>query len=262
MAACGATGPEAVPFVFLVGAMFASLAIVAAFESRGRRDPADSGNLLQRWVLGAGLWALGTALGGLVIPGSSPEGGWVFTGFGCLPPVVQCVVLVVSIDYVQTMVHRALHRVPMLWRLHAIHHGDRHFDTATSLRFHPAETLLRAGVDAVLVLCLGPAPLALASAVIFLTVWNVLDHGRVSLPPALGRALERLLVTPDVHRLHHARERSLQDRNFGGVFTLWDRCFGSYLEPGDRAAAIGLDRWPAGDDLLSNLVAPIRASDR
>lgn len=256
MAECGATGPEAVPFVFVVGILVATLALVAVCESRRGRASGDSG-LLQRWVLGIGLWALGTAMGGAIMPDRA-AGVLVFDRFGCLPAAVQFGSLLLAIDLVQTLIHRALHRWPLLWRFHAIHHADRHFDTATSLRFHPVETLLRAVADASIVLCLGPAPMVISAVVIFLVVWNVFDHGRVALPSAMARGLERLLVTPDFHRVHHAIDRSMHDSNFGGVFTLWDRLFGWYRRPAGAPFEVGLDGWRAGDDLLSNLEAPLK----
>ncbi|MFO1319263.1 MAG: sterol desaturase family protein [Burkholderiales bacterium] len=258
MAECLATGPESVPFVLVVSVLAASLALVAVFESRRGQASDGSRNLLQRWVLGIGLWALGTALGGAIMPDRA-AGFLVFDRFACLPAVVQFGVLVIAIDFLQTLIHRELHRWPLLWRFHAIHHADRRFDTATSLRFHPIETLLRSAADAALVLCLGPAPIVISVAVIFLSVWNVFDHGRLALPPAMARGLERLFVTPDYHRVHHAVDRSMHDSNFGGVFTLWDRWLGWYRRPAEPAFEVGVDGWRAGDDLLSNLGAPLRA---
>ncbi len=200
---------------------------------------------------------MGAALAGAMLPALG-AGLRLFERAGLALPI-QFVVLVIVVDLAQTVLHRAMHRLPLLWRLHAVHHVDREFDAATSVRFHPGESLMRAAVDAALIWLLGPELSVIAAAMIFGGLWNSFEHGRFRLPQGLTRRMEVALVTPDVHRLHHAKSEALHDTNFGGVFTLWDRLFRTYRAPRGAVVEVGLDRWDAGDDLVSNLLAPATA---
>lgn len=256
----GATGPEAVPFVSQAVVMAVALVTVAWVEHAGRRGRGGHDHAAQRWVLGIGLWALGALIGGAI----APEARWgvdLFHRWGGMPAALQFLVTLAAMDLVQTGVHRVLHAVPWLWRLHAVHHADARYDAATALRFHPLEAGLRAVPDILLLALLGPDPFVALAVLLFGTVWNVFDHADVRLPPRWSRRLEWLMVTPDFHRLHHATLPALHDRNFGGIFTLWDRLLGWYRVPPEMPAAVGVAGWRAGDDLMANLLAPVAMPD-
>jgi len=135
------------------------------------------------------------------------------------------------------------HRVPLLWRLHRMHHSDVDIDATTALRFHPLEILLSMIYKIGLVIALG-APVA--AVILFELILNgmaVFNHANLRLPAGLDRVLRWLVVTPDMHRVHHSVERVETDSNFGFCLAVWDRIFGTYrAEPaaGRDAVAIGL----------------------
>lgn len=246
------TGPISAPFVFLA----LSLVCVGGAEVFARRSASGGGvALLRRWVLGIGLWALAVVLSVLIVP--EPIGGpRVLERWGAVPPFVQFVVLLAATDLLQALIHRILHRVPLLWRLHAIHHADRTYGVPTALRFHPLETLLRSFAQAGLLVILGPDSAVLVAVIVVGVCWNVVEHGGFDLPPRIERALATVFVTPGVHRVHHAVPEALHHTNFATIFTLWDRAMGTYHPPVGSVVPVGLTRWTSGDDLVDNLLAP------
>lgn len=248
------TGPETVPFSFEVAWLAAALLVVTLIERRAALTPEEG--TLQRWVLGIGLWAISALVAGAVAPAVGGGPG-LLARAGITAPAAQFLILLAAVDAVQMLVHRAMHRVPLLWRLHAIHHADARFDAATSLRFHPAETLVRVSVDIALLWALMPDTAVVSGVMVTLGIWNVFEHGRFELPPAIASALSAVFVTPAVHRVHHARPAEMHDTNFATVFTLWDRLGGTYRAPGQEVFDVGLDGWTAGDDLTANLIAPV-----
>lgn len=125
--------------------------------------------------------------------------------------------------------HRLMHRVPVLWRLHRVHHSDLDFDTTTALRFHPIEIALSMAYKSLLVLALG---LPLFVVIIFEIILNaaaLFNHGNVSLPNNVERRLRKAIVTPDMHRVHHSVLQTETDSNFGFFLSIWDRLFSSYI---------------------------------
>ncbi len=246
------SGPYA-PFFWLA----ASAAIVVCLE-RLLPEMVAARVVLRRWVLGAGLWALGllfynAMLSGIELvwgerqlDGSSLQGSWLWQG----------VLALLLVDLLHYWFHRLLHSVPALWRVHAVHHGDRSYDAATSLRFHPAETALHAAAVYVLFRLAGVGEQVALALAAFLTLWNVLQHGNFRSPARFSAIARIFFVTPDLHRTHHARDLSLRDKNFGLVFTLWDRLFGTFSPVADPTTAVGVEGFDASEDVLENLVAP------
>lgn len=138
--------------------------------------------------------------------------------------------VVLGLDFVSYAWHRANHRVPLLWRFHQVHHSDESFTVSTALRFHPGELLLSLPVRLLAVLALGAPVMAVAVFEVLFAFANLFEHGNIDLPLWLEKHLARLLVTPALHRRHHARQRPELDSNFGTIFTLWDLLLGSYGE--------------------------------
>ncbi len=139
--------------------------------------------------------------------------------------------------------HRAFHRVPLFWRLHRVHHSDTGFDTSLALRFHPLEMLVSMGWKLAVIALLGTPALAVLLFEIALSAFALFSHADLRLPPALDARLRWLIVTPDVHRVHHAVDRSEHDHNYGFCLSVWDRWFGSWQEQpqeGHAAMRIGL----------------------
>ncbi len=161
-----------------------------------------------------------------------------------VPFPVTLGVSVVLLDFVLYLQHLLFHAVPALWRLHMVHHADLDFDLTTGLRFHPVEIALSLALKMGVVLLLGAPPLA---ALVFEALLNgtaLFNHGNVSLPVRLERVTRWLLVTPDMHRVHHSVARPETNSNFGFCLSWWDRLLGTYRQSpksGHDGMQIGLD---------------------
>ena len=140
--------------------------------------------------------------------------------------------------------HVTFHAVPVLWRLHRMHHADLEFDVTTGLRFHPGEIVLSMLIKLAAVLVLGAPPLAVLVFEVLLNATSMFNHGNVRLPSRLDRVLRLVVVTPEMHRVHHSIDRRETDSNFGFNLPWWDRLFGTYrAQPalGHAGMTIGID---------------------
>jgi sterol desaturase/sphingolipid hydroxylase (fatty acid hydroxylase superfamily) len=159
-------------------------------------------------------------------------------------PAVAIVASVIVLDMVIYLQHVMFHAVPLLWRLHRVHHADLDFDVTTGARFHPIEILLSMLIKFAVIVLLGPP---LAAVVIFEVLLNAMamfNHSNVRMPLALDSILRRLVVTPDMHRVHHSHLADETNSNFGFNLSLWDRIFGTYrAQPaaGHTNMVIGID---------------------
>jgi len=165
------------------------------------------------------------------------------------------------LDLVSYGWHLANHRVLPLWRLHQVHHSDPTFTVSTGLRFHPGELLLSLPVRIAAVVLIGASVEAVLIFEVVFAFANLIEHGDIDAPRDLERALGRLLVTPALHRRHHTRQGAARNSNFGTIFSVWDRLFGTYVHS-DSAAEIetglpGLETVP----LEHALVLPFRRSE-
>jgi sterol desaturase/sphingolipid hydroxylase (fatty acid hydroxylase superfamily) len=151
--------------------------------------------------------------------------------------------------------HRLMHVVPWLWRLHRVHHFDPALDVSTAVRFHPLEPVLVNGIAVGVVLLLGLDPLAVLVYELFEAIMALFAHANIRLPEWLDRRLGWLLITPDLHRVHHSPLQAETDSNFGSTLSAWDRLFGTYRrKPDDELARqrIGLDE--CADKRVSSLL--------
>jgi sterol desaturase/sphingolipid hydroxylase (fatty acid hydroxylase superfamily) len=150
---------------------------------------------------------------------------------------------VLILDFAIWLQHLITHRVPLLWRFHRVHHADRDMDVTTAIRFHPVEIAASMLLKIGLVYLLGPAALAVLVFEVLLNGTALFNHANLRLPPRLDAAPRLILVTPDMHRVHHSTLRQEHDRNFGFALSVWDRLAGTYLaQPaaGHQAMTIGL----------------------
>ena len=176
-------------------------------------------SLLLRWsfpVLAVGMAAMGEdrawgLLNNLLLP------GWLAVLLG-----------VVALDLVMYLQHVMMHSVPALWRLHRMHHADLDFDVTTGARFHPMEILISMGLKLAAVAALGPPALAVLIFEVLVNASSMFNHGNVRLPERVDRWLRWLVVTPDMHRVHHSIVRQETDSNFGFNLPWWDRLLGTY----------------------------------
>jgi sterol desaturase/sphingolipid hydroxylase (fatty acid hydroxylase superfamily) len=144
------------------------------------------------------------------------------------PVWVELVLAVLLFDFAVWLQHLVTHKVPLFWRFHRVHHADRDFDVTTALRFHPMEIIASAGLKVGLVYLLGPSALAVLVFEILLNATAMFNHANLALPAWLDRLLRLILVTPDMHRVHHSVLREEHDSNFGFALSIWDRLFRTY----------------------------------
>lgn len=140
--------------------------------------------------------------------------------------------------------HVLFHKIPLLWRIHAVHHADRDLDVTSGLRFHPLEALLSMGLKMLVVVALGVPVMAVFVFEVVLNAAAQFNHSNVTLPVRFERLLRWLIVTPEMHRTHHSIDRSETDTNFGFFLSVWDRIFGLYTaEParGREGLILGLE---------------------
>lgn len=163
--------------------------------------------------------------------------------------------------------HYISHKVPLFWRLHQVHHADRDFDVSTAIRFHPVEIALSMLWKVLLVLLFGFSALAVVVFEVILNGCAMFNHANIALPRWLDRVLRLVIVTPDMHRVHHSVDRAEHDTNFGFNLSLWDRLFGTYTaQPrrGHDGMTIGLEDYQVdGPTRLSwSLLLPFRHRGR
>ena len=154
--------------------------------------------------------------------------GWGFFNHFACPAWLAFVLTLVMIDGAYYAEHYALHHVPLLWRLHRTHHTDHEVDFSTGVRSHPFETLLTTGVIFSTIFVLGAPPVAVFVMVLLSTAVVFVEHGNVRVPSSLDRALRVVLVTPDMHRIHHSRDVREGESNLSNLFSWWDRLFATY----------------------------------
>jgi sterol desaturase/sphingolipid hydroxylase (fatty acid hydroxylase superfamily) len=139
--------------------------------------------------------------------------------------------------------HLASHKVPLFWRLHQVHHADRDIDVTTAVRFHPIEIALSMLWKIAVVVPLGASPFAVFLFEVILNACAMFNHANIALPAGLDGTLRLLIVTPDMHRVHHSVLRDEHDRNYGFNLSVWDRLFGTYVaqpKAGHQGMTIGL----------------------
>ena len=229
-----------------------------------------------RWFHQLALTALGSLVVRLCLPLAAfslavlaQQQGWGLFNRLPLPPWASLILGVIAIDLGSYAQHRLFHAVPLLWRVHRIHHSDLDVDCGTAIRHHPVETLVGQVFDLALIAALGLSPLAVLVALTLGGVASVFNHANIALPRPADSLLRWLIVTPDMHRIHHSAELVESNRNFANLFSGWDRLFSTYQrEPrlGHVRMALGLaEARAAGDLTLWKLLAlplrPLRAPE-
>ena len=192
--------------------------------------------------------------------------GWGLLNHFAVPFWVAVPLAVIAMDLVIWLQHVMVHAVPTLWRLHRVHHADLDYDLTTGARFHPIEIVLSMLIKFATILVLGPPVVAVILFEVILNGMAMFNHGNVGLPEGLDRRLRWVLVTPDMHRVHHSVEADETNSNFGFNLSWWDRLFGTYREApraGQVGMTIGIDdhRDPREVDSLPGMLAlPFRGA--
>ncbi len=189
----------------------------------------------RRWLNHGILLTINTGLALLVFRG----GAVVFSalvrasGYGLLthfdvPYPLSFLIGFAAVDLVHYGSHYTYHRIPLLWRIHRVHHADAEFDVTTGFRFHPMEALLTQACNFAMIAVLAPPPLAVLAAEAATFFQDIFEHANIELPASLDRVLRLFINTPNMHRIHHSVLVEEQNRNFGTVLSWWDRLFGTY----------------------------------
>ena len=178
--------------------------------------------------------------------------GWGLLNAFPLPAGLAVLLSVVIMDFAIYLQHVLVHAVPALWRVHRMHHADLDYDVTTGARFHPIEIVISMGLKLMVVGALGAPALAVIIFEVILNATSMFNHGNVRLPKNVDRMLRLILVTPDMHRVHHSVIPEETNSNFGFSLPWWDRLFGTYTDQpqnGHEAMAIGIEQFRESRDL-------------
>lgn len=250
-------------------AFFGTLALVAYWEGARPRRAATQ-PLKTRWtgnfaitIINLGLIKLVFPIAALAFAVTVAEKKLGLFPVVGVPAWLAIPLGVLVIDLGRWINHYLLHRVPVLWRLHRIHHADHDYDFTVGLRFHPIEALFTTGFVFPIILLFGLPPTAVFIAEFLSVIWALLGHGNLQTTSWIERYVRLVLVTPDMHRIHHSTVRAEHDSNYSGVFSFWDRLFGTYVAApaaGQTGMTIGLPelRDPQCLKLGWMLLAPFR----
>lgn len=235
-----------------LGCFFGIFLVIAVWELAAPRRRLRIGRG-RRWFANIGIVVLGTVVVRAVFPLAAvgtalvaAERDWGLLNNLDLPPAASIVASVLALDLVIYLQHVMFHAIPALWRLHMVHHADVDFDCTTALRFHPVEIVLSMVIKLAAVVALGPPAAAVLLFEVVLNATAVFNHGNVRLPKPVDRLLRWVVVTPDMHRVHHSVNPTETNRNFGFNIPWWDRLLGTYQDQpalGHEAMTIGLNQF-------------------
>ena len=233
--------------VFVV--VFTAMALWEAAAPRRTR----SHSRFQRWPSNLAIVALNTALLRLLLPVTSvslalvgESRGWGILGSLSAPRHAKIVASLILLDLAIYLQHVMFHAVPALWRVHRMHHADLGFDVTTGARFHPIEIVLSTLIKFGVVVALGTPAISVLVFEVLLNATSMFNHGNVRIPVGLDGYLRWLVVTPDMHRVHHSIVVGETNSNFGFNLPWWDRLFGTYrAQPtaGHQGMTIGIEQF-------------------
>ncbi len=250
-----------------LGFFFGVLVLMAAWEAATPRRQRTQTRAL-RWTSNLGIVVVNTVAVRLLFPILpvalaliADDRGWGLFNIIDAPPWLAVAVSVVLLDLLIYGQHVFVHFVPVLWRLHRMHHADLDFDVTTGARFHPLEIIFSIFIKMAAVAVLGAPAAAVLIFEVVLNATSMFNHANVNLPVALDRVLRWVVVTPDMHRVHHSVIRHETNSNFGFNLPWWDRLFGTYRDQprdGHDGMTIGIDEFrnPGELHLHKMLVQP------
>ncbi len=231
---------------------FTVFAVMAWWEVKAPRRALTLSKTV-RWANNLGLVFLNSFILRLLFPAAAvgvaafaAEHGWGLLNYYTLPLGLTVLICVVAMDFVIYLQHVLVHAVPTLWRLHRVHHADLDYDVTTGARFHPIEIILSMLIKFATIIVLGAPVVAVVIFEVVLNAMAMFNHGNVGLPRWLERIVRLLLVTPDMHRVHHSTEDNETNSNFGFNLSIWDRLFGTYIaqpRAGHRGMCIGIHKF-------------------
>ena len=252
-----------------LGMFLGIFALMAAWEIAAPRRALRESKPI-RWASNLAIIVLNSALLRILFPAAAvgvaafvaERGAGLFNLFA-VPYPLAMVLSLLALDLAVYLQHLMFHAMPILWRVHRMHHADLDFDVTTGVRFHPLEILLSFGIKGSVVLLLGTPPVSVLIFEAILNATSMFNHGNVRIAAGIDRVLRWLVVTPDMHRVHHSILARETNSNFGFNLPWWDRLFGTYrAQPaaGHEAMTIGVDafRNPRELGLDRMLLQPFR----
>jgi sterol desaturase/sphingolipid hydroxylase (fatty acid hydroxylase superfamily) len=231
---------------------FSIFVIVAFWEMLAPRRPLTTSKKM-RWLNNLGITFLNPLVVRMIFPIlavnmalRAQERDWGLLNNFDLPYWLDIVVGIIVLDLVIYLQHIMFHAIPILWRLHMVHHADLDYDLTTGLRFHPIEIVLSMCIKLSMMVVLGPPVAAVLIFEILLNGAAMFNHGNIHLPSKIDRILRYFVVTPDMHRVHHSVVIQETNSNYGFNLPWWDRLFGTYCDQptkGHTAMTIGLSQF-------------------
>lgn len=252
--------------VIRLGFFVGIFAVMAAWEVLAPRRVRTLSRLV-RWTNNLGLVALDTVVVRLIFPAAAvgmaayaSAQDWGLLNHYEVPYWLAVVAAVVVLDFVIWLQHVMVHAIPVLWRVHRVHHADLDYDLTTGTRFHPIEIIVSMLIKFAAIMVLGPPIVAVIIFEVVLSGMAMFNHADVRLPAAVDRVLRWFVVTPDMHRVHHSIEDDETNSNFGFNLSWWDRLFGTYRDQprgGHEGMTIGIRafRTPGAVSWLPGLLA-------
>lgn len=236
----------------------ATLIVIALWEVVAPRRALTVSKGL-RWINNLGLVFFNSFILRLIFPLAAvgiatmaSDNNWGLFNLVSWPVWIEVVLVIVLMDLAIYLQHVMVHAVPLFWRLHRVHHADPDYDVTTGARFHTLEIILSMGIKTCLILLLGPAVFAVVVFEIILSSAAMFNHGNIRLPKKIDRVLRWVIVTPDMHRVHHSVEDDETNSNFGFNLPWWDRLFGTYRDQpraGHEAMKIGIHKFSSAKDV-------------
>ncbi len=257
--------PTIIRFLFFV----TSFCLFACWEWMAPRK-ALTQNKAVRWSNNLALIALNSALLSFAMPLLAFQAaliasshGWGLFNLIALPWWFEILLTVILLDMTIYIQHLVFHRIPILWRFHRMHHADQDIDLTTGSRFHPVEIILSLWIKIVCVMLLGAPAVAVVIFEVVLNVSAMFNHSNAAMPLKLDRLLRRVIVTPDMHRVHHSVLIKETHSNFGFFLSVWDQLFKTYRaqpKQGHDHCVIGIERFrePKEQYLSKMLTQPFR----
>lgn len=250
--------------------IFTAMAAYELWSPRLEREEMIGALKGRRWFTNLSMVVLSSVCLRIIFPAAAvgtalyaEQAGWgLFNQFD-VPWIVAGLVAFVALDFAVWLEHVVSHKWPLLWRIHRMHHSDQGFDVTTALRFHPLEIVLSMLWKAVIIIALGAPVMAVLVFEIVLNGMAMFNHSNAKLPLGLDRLLRSVIVTPDMHRVHHSAIQRETDSNYGFNFSFWDRIFSTYVDQpsaGHSKMRIGLDEYdgPKTSNLGWALLLPFR----
>jgi sterol desaturase/sphingolipid hydroxylase (fatty acid hydroxylase superfamily) len=226
--------------------------LVAFWEIRMPRRPLKISKK-GRWLTNLSIIAINPVLLQLVFPvlavgmaKTCQANGWGLLNQIDMPGLVAFGVGIIGLDLVVYLQHVMFHAVPVLWRLHMMHHADLDYDLTTGLRFHPIEIMLSMVLKLTVIVALGPPVVAVLIFEVILNGMAMFNHGNIKIPSSMDRFMRLFVVTPDMHRVHHSVIIRETNSNYGFNLSIWDKLFGTYLaqpSKGHEDMVIGLSQF-------------------